>query len=790
MICARRRVHRYVWLCALAVLNVAPAHAIAPAPASAPAVAQNDLYLEVTLNAEATGLILRFTQAGKGLRSSVDNLKELGLDPVRFGLSGLAGADEVELSAVTGLRYEYDVARQSIALIVGDALREPYRVNARNTPRPPAASVTPGAVLNYEAYAEPSQQRRVAVFNELRYFSGDSVFSSTGTANLAYGNRDDNSAANHYLRFDTFWSRSDPATLATFQVGDMISSSLSWSRSVRLGGLQWRKNFQLRPDLLMFPVASVGGSALVPSSLSLYVNGVQQYAASVPSGPFVLNQVAGINGAGQATVITRDALGRSVSTNLPLYVDTRMLAKDLVDYSLELGVMRRDFGSRSFSYDSAPVASASGRYGVSDALTVESHGELARGVVNGGAGLLWRAGQSGVFNASLSASAGQARGLQWGGGYQYLAPRFSVDLQTLRATPGFGDLASRDGSLTILAADRVSLNLALAGNQSVSASYVGYRAPGQPAARIGSLAYSVTLFKDFFLSVSAFQDFNARDKRGFFVGLSTAFGARTSGGINLGRQNGEISHNLNLQSTPDFGGGFGWGLQSGTIGASDYRQARVEYLGSDGRLSAMLQQSGQNSNFSLGAAGSLVLMDGHLASARQVGSGFALVSTGGVAGVPVLHENRQIGVTGASGYLLIPNLNPYGNNNVAVSMDNLAADARLRSPSMNVVPKMLSGVLAEFLVERYSAATIIIHGTDGKVLPAGLPVLHAESGNRTLLGYDGMTFIDDLQADNHVRVGAGAAACEVRFSYARDDSGSGALPTIGPLVCMPLEPRK
>lgn len=787
MTCARRRVHRHVLLCVLALSSVAPATATAQTMAAT----SNDLYLEVTLNAEATGLILRFTQAGDGLRSSVDNLKELGLDPVRFGLSGLAGADEVELSAVTGLRYEYDAARQSIALIVGDALREPYRVNARSTARPPAASVTPGAVLNYEAYAEPGPQRRVAVFNELRYFAGDSVFSSTGTANLAYGGGEPaGTGAGRYLRYDTFWSRSDAATLATFQVGDMISSSLSWSRSVRLGGLQWRKNFQLRPDLLTFPVASVGGSALVPSSLSLYVNGVQQYAATVPSGPFVLNQVAGINGAGQATVITRDALGRSVSTNLPLYVDTRMLAPELVDYSLELGVMRRDFGSRSFGYDSAPVASASGRYGVSDALTVEGHGELARGVVNGGAGLLWRAGQSGVFNASLSASAGQSRGLQWGGGYQYLGPRFSVDLQTLRATPGFGDLASRDGSLTVLAADRVSLNLALAGNQSVSASYVGYRAPGQPTARIGSLAYSVTLFKDFFLSLSAFQDFNARDKRGLFVGLSTAFGARTSSGVNLGRQGGAPSCNVNLQSTPDFGGGFGWGLQSGTIGGSDYRQARAEYLGSAGRLSAMLQQSGQSSNYSLGAAGSLVLMDGHLASARQVGSGFALVSTGGVPGVPVLHENRQIGVTGSSGYLLIPNLNPYGNNNVAVSMDNLAADARLRSPSMNVVPKMLSGVLAEFLVERYSAATIIIHGADGKVLAAGLPVLHVESGNRALLGYDGMTFIDDLQADNHVRVGDGAATCEVRFAYLRDDSDGGALPTIGPLVCLPPPPAK
>ncbi|CDG85417.1 fimbrial Usher family protein [Janthinobacterium agaricidamnosum NBRC 102515 = DSM 9628] len=766
---------------AVAAVPLARAQNAALATLSAAAGAsgtQNDLYLEVTLNAEATGLIMRFTPAGKGLRSSVDNLRQLGLDPQRFGLSV---AEEVELDAIPGLSYEYDAARQSLALRVSDALRMPYQVSARGSQRAPAATVTPGAVLNYEAYGEFGRQRRLALFNELRYFNAEGVFSNSGTANWS-------PLGNQYLRFDTFWNHSNPETLESFQVGDVISSSLSWSRSVRMGGVQWRKNFQLRPDLLTFPVASVGGSALVPSSLSLYVNGIQQYSANVPSGPFVLNQVAGLNGAGQATVITRDALGRDVSTTLPLYVDTRMLAKGLSDYSVELGALRRDYGSKSFSYEKSPVASASGRHGVSDALTVEGHAELASGVYNGGAGLLWRAGQSGVFNTSLSASGGTRRGAQLGAGYQYLGQRFSIDAQTLRATPGFGDLASRDGSLTILAADRLSLNLALAGSQSLSFSYIGYRAPQTPSARIASLSYSVTLAKDLFLSLSAFQDLNAREKRGFFAGLSMAFGERMSASANLGRQSGQANSTFSLLSTPDFGGGFGWGLQSGTSGDTRYRQARLEYLGSDGRLSGMLQSAGGNNDSSLGASGALVLMDGHLAAARQVGSGFAMVSTGGIAGVPVLNENRQIGVTGGSGYMLIPNLNPYGNNQVAVSMDDLPVDARLSSSSMNVVPKMLSGVLAEFRVERYSAATIIVHGRDGKDLPSGLPVLHVESGNRTLLGYDGMIFIDDLQADNHVRIGDGDDLCEVRFSYRRSDSSG--LPVIGPLTCLPLIPKE
>ena len=66
-----------------------------------------------------------------------------------------------------------------------------------------------------------------------------------------------------------------------------------------------------------------------------------------------------ITGSGQATLVTRDALGRSVSTSVPLYIDTRMLATGLSSYSIEAGVARRQFSVRSFDYDKRPAVTAS-----------------------------------------------------------------------------------------------------------------------------------------------------------------------------------------------------------------------------------------------------------------------------------------------------------------------------------------------------------------------------------------------------------------------------------------------
>lgn len=738
---------------------------VAPVPAS-------ELYLEVSVNGEATGMVLQFTQGPRGLRSSVQNLRDLKLDPALFGL---AGREEFDLAAVSGLAHRYDPAAQSLELTVADALRAPTAVMAR----PGRALATPagtssGAVLNYQLYAQGGSGGRVAGLHELRWFDGRGVFSSSGSTTL-------HGAGRTYTRFDTWWTRSDPATLETVQAGDIISNALTWSRSMRLGGIQWRKNFALRPDLLTYPVASIRGSAVVPSAISLYVNGMQQLATEVPSGPFVIDQIGGLNGAGQASIITRDALGRSVATSLPLYIDTRMMAPGLTDFSVEAGMLRRDYGTRSFSYASSPAASASARHGISDAVTVEAHGEAGRGLVNLGAGGLFKLGRAGVASTSLSASAGREHGLQAGIGYQYISSRFSIDLQTQRAGARYADLASGEGSPPPRRSDRASLNLSLPFGQSAGLSYIGYRVPGQQAARVAALNWSAPLPAGAYASLGAWRDLDRREARGLSFSISMSFGERTSASATTGRQQGQRSHNVALVRPADYGGGFGWAVQQGGIETSRYAQGQLQYLGNAGQVTVLGQRNGERNGIAIDAGGSLVLMDGIVAPARQVGTGFAMVSTG-VADVPVVHENRPLGRTDARGYLLVPNLIPYTNNLLSIDTTGLPADARVPSTEMTAIPQRLAGVLVRFPVEQYAAATVILHDGAGRPLPVGTPVTDPVSGNRTVVGFDGVTFVDGLQGHNRLIAGTGTGRCEVAFAW---QAGKGQLPVIGPLVCRP-----
>ncbi|TFE47203.1 fimbrial biogenesis outer membrane usher protein [Paraburkholderia dipogonis] len=750
--------------------NVDSARSVTTKPAQTSA-AGRDLYLEVMLNGQRTSLIAHFRESDGRLSATARDLSDIGVATEKLGAADTA---TLELDQIPGLRYHYDAGRQSIDLQVPDAIRKPYTFDTRELAQTPNATASRGFLINYDAFAQTDTNAQFALWSEQRYFDPAGVLSNTG---IAYLYRD----LHRYVRYDTSWSTSNPAALSTTQFGDTISSSLDWSRSIRIGGFQWRSNFALRPDLVTFPVQALSGTAVVPSAVDLYINNVRQFSGNVPSGPFIVNNVPGITGAGEATVITHDALGRTISTSLPLYVDTRMLAAGLSSYSFEAGFLRRGYGIDSFSYDPRPAVSATARRGMSDTLTLEGHAEATGGLVNAGAGALVRMGMAGVINGSVSGSAGKLNGTQLGLGYQLIEPHFSIDAQTLRAYGNYGDLAARDGTPVPTATDRVTLALPFFSRQTLSLSYIGYRYPGVPASRIGSLSYTLNFGNLASLTLSTYKDFLQHNAQGVFLTASFGLGNNTAINASVGRQNGQSTYNVNAQRPPDYAGGWGWGVQAGGSGAVPYRQAQAQYLGRYGEVTALAQDIDRHAGASLDVAGAIVLMDRTVQPARRIDDGFALVATGGVARVPVLHENRVIGTTDRGGHLLIPDLNAYQHNQVGIDSMNLPADARIATTAMDLVPKSRAGVLASFRVSRYSAASVILRSADGHLMPPGTRVHHVESGVDTIVGYDGLTFIEKLQHDNHLEVENDAVTCSVEFIYERPANGS--LPTIGPLTC-------
>ena len=217
-------------------------------------------------------------------------------------------------------------------------------------------------------------------------------------------------------------------------------------------------------------------------------------------------------------------------------------------------------------------------------------------------------------------------------------------------------------------------------------------------------------------------------------------------------------------------------------------QGQAQYLGRYGQLTGLAQDLGGRTQAAVQASGALVLMDGVVTPSRRINDSFALVSTG-APDVDVLHENRKLGKTDSSGHLLVPDLIPYQANRVSIDVENLPVDTRLESTKAVVVPQSRSGVVANFQLERYVAATVILKTPDGQFLPPGAGVLHAESGKRGVVGYDGMTFVEDLQALNHLTVQGKGVSCRAQFEYGAErtpDAHAGplCLPSFGGTCAM------
>ncbi|WP_250537022.1 fimbria/pilus outer membrane usher protein [Caballeronia sp. AZ10_KS36] len=768
----------------------APTPSALSAASAADARADGVLYLEVIVNGISTEQIAQFFMSGSAIYARPAELAEVGI------LAGRAPVDargRVALNAIAGLTYDYHPDAQRLELHVSDAQRVPSMLGDQTLRRPLTATGT-GALINYEFTVQPQDGARYALFSEERFFHSGGTISNTGTA-YRYG------SSTGYTRLDTSWRHSDPTTLVTTRVGDTISSSLSWTRAVRLGGVQISRDFALRPDLVTYPVPSLNGSAAVPTAVDLYVNNVRQYSGSAPSGPFVINAVPAVTGAGEATIVTRDALGRNVMTTVPLYIDSRLLAPGLTDFSLEAGFIRRSYGADSLGYGE-PSLSGSLRRGIVPMLTLEAHIEATRGLINLGLGGLIRAGAAGVVNVSAAASTGRVAtpaptstqsttsgtGAQMDIGWQYRAPSLSIDLQAQRASSRFGDLASSEGTPVSKSSERATIAMpfrAAGVPCSVSATYVGVDDPYSGRSRIGSLALSSTIAGRVAASASLYHDFGSTHKLGLFVALSMPIGGTMNASVSGGFDQHSPMLNASLSRTSNFDGGLGWQVQGGTQDSNAVGLAQANYRSRYGDVIGSVYENRGHASTELDGSGSIVLMAGDVLAGRRIDEAFAVVDTNGVPNVPVLHENRLIGTTNSAGHLLVPNLLAYDSNHLSIDPMRLPATTSISSTSLNVSPQARAGVLAKFRIESFTGAQLKLIDERGQPLVPGARATVSETGKQYIVGYDGLTFIDDLQPQNHLLAQwstvDGDRTCELDVTYA--PSTEHALDTLGPFVC-------
>jgi outer membrane usher protein len=191
------------------------------------------------------------------------------------------------------------------------------------------------------------------------------------------------------------------------------------------------------------------------------------------------------------------------------------------------------------------------------------------------------------------------------------------------------------------------------------------------------------------------------------------------------------------------------------------------------------RNSGQTDAFA-SASGSLAWMDGHAFASRRISDSFAVVSTGGVANVPILYENRVYGLTDARGYLLIPDLRGWQRNRLAIDPDQLGANYRLSALEQFVTPADAGGTVVHFGVEKLQPAIAVLLGPNGRPVPAGTAGKIAGQNADVLVGFDGEAYIENAPAGTVVEMEVDGVSCSYPLP-AFDNSSTQA--KLGPLAC-------
>ena len=126
----------------------------------------------------------------------------------------------------------------------------------------------------------------------------------------------------------------------------------------------------------------------------MFVNGSRIASQPVPPGPFTVNDVPLVSGAGDVQLVVRDPFGQQQVITQPFYASRRLLRGGLDEFQWSLGATRENYGLASFDYGS-PLASGYLRSGISDRLTVETRFEADEDVRESARPQIFRSAYSG-----------------------------------------------------------------------------------------------------------------------------------------------------------------------------------------------------------------------------------------------------------------------------------------------------------------------------------------------------------------------------------------------------------
>jgi outer membrane usher protein len=735
--------------------------------------------VEAVVNGRPMGTVFAVSERGQVVAIDATSLRDWRVLAPSSRTLEFEGRSYVMLSELGSATVSFDQRMQRLTLDFAPEAFSPSDLRFRANRTPALSPVTTAGVLNYTLFGYTSRDDSYgAGFFEAGVSGTPGSLIATASANTAAPG---DTTTNRLVRYDTVFRRDDPDGLRTLLLGDSFTRSSSWGRSVRFGGVQYGTNFSLQPDLITYPLQAFPGTAVVPSTVDVFVNGSRIDSQQVQPGPFKINDVPLVSGSGEVQLVVRDAFGQQQVLTQPFYASRRLLRSGLEEFQVSAGTVRENYGLDSFNYGTA-VGAGYWRRGLSDQFTLEARAEADENVYAGGITADFSIGMLGTVTAGAALSDGQAGyGNLWIAGYEYLGRRFNFAARSFWASSNFR--AVGDYNLPVIQRQSfvsAGTNLGPAGTVGVAWAAQYYRA--LPSIDTVALTYSVTVVPQVFLTMSVSRTYSVINQTSAFATLSFVLGGRSSAGLEASSARGggeSTSYGAwSVQQTLPTDEGFGYRLRSTS---NDQLDAGVGYTWRYGTYLLEASRFQGETAARATASGGFGFINGYAFASRPVTESFGLVQVGEIEGVRVLHNGNPVGTTDSDGRIILQRMTPYVANRVTIDERDLPIDVAIGSREQNVVPKFRSGILINYDAKRRISAILEVQTTDGRHLPAGTEVSLADSNRRFTVGEKGEMFVPDLTARSRfvAQLREGTCGFEVKMEAASAE----VLPKLGPFVC-------
>ncbi len=738
--------------------------------------------LEAIVNHQPSGTV--FVHVGRsGLAVDEAALRRWRIVVPAADVRTFDGRGYVPLAALVGASARIESQTQRLVLTVPASLFEPNAIPLGLPGGPVLAPPPWSAFANYDLFG-------YAVQGGAHYGSG--LF-ETGTSG-PYGSGVASAVANsaqaaggttgRFVFLDANWRYDNPSGPWTLVAGTAVSPAGAWGRALRFGGVQFGTNFTLQPDLITYPLPAFPGTAAMPSTVDVLVNGARIGAQQVPPGPFTISNVPVVTGAGDVQFVVRDTFGQQQVITQPFYTSRRLLRPGLDEWSVNFGAERLNYGIESFDYGSGLV-SAYWRRGLTDQATVELLGEGDNEARAAGATIDFVPDRLGVFTLGAAGSNGRAgSGSLLLAGYEYQGRLFNVGARSVWASPSFrmpGDVQT--APLMRLSLASVGYNFGSSG--TIGVAWIDQQNRGQAAITTAAATYSTSLSARTSFVVSVARTHGTTAQTSAYATLVYSLDERTSlSGDVTATRTGGTTHTVagaTLQRTLPIGEGYGYRVRAA---GDDQYQAGAVYAGPYGRYGVDVARAGGVTAARGEIAGGIGTADGVMFVARPIVDSFGIVRVDGVPGVAIYQNGNFAGRTDDNGVAVLTQLFPYARNRITINDKDVPIDITLNARERQVAPYYRSGVVVDFGARRATNAIVEVRLSDGRALPAGAEV-RRDGGTATYpVGSEGEIFVRDLDGGKFVADWAGGRC---RFSVDAAAIPREPLPRVGPVVCAPAE---